>query len=188
MAASPETSEGPRPRLVAWVAVVGAVVLVAGMSVGVWAIGGAQGGPRAAGCAVPSLAGSVVRVTLSDMGGMMGGGMMGSTMRIIDRPAVVPAGQVSFRVANVGSLTHELVVLPLPPGGAGSRPVGSDGRVSEAGSLGEASKTCGAGAGEGIAPGAAGWVTLRLPRGRYELICNIPSHYASGMYAELDVD
>ena len=40
---------------------------------------------------------------------------------------------------------------------------------------------------DGIAPGAAGWVTLHLDPGRYELICNLPGHYAAGMYAELDV-
>jgi len=28
---------------------------------------------------------------------------------------------------------------------------------------------------------------LHLPAGRYELICNQPWHYASGMHAELQV-
>ena len=45
---------------------------------------------------------------------------------------------------------------------AGSRPAGAAGTVSERGSLGQASASCAAGAGEGITPGAAGWVTLRL--------------------------
>jgi hypothetical protein len=31
------------------------------------------------------------------------------------------------------------------------------------------------------------WVTLHLAPGRYELICNLPGHYAAGMFAELDV-
>ncbi len=39
--------------------------------------------------------------------------------------------------------------------------------------------------GDGIAVGAAGWVTLEP--GRYELVCNLPGHYAAGMYNELDV-
>ncbi len=59
--------------------------------------------------------------------------------------------------------------------------------MSEAGSLGEASRSCGEGAGDGIAPGAASWVTLHLAAGRYELICNLPGHYAMGMFTELDV-
>ncbi len=109
--------------------------------------------------------------------------MMGVTA---DRSSV-PAGTVSFRVYNAGSLVHELVVLPLPAAGAGTRPVGSDGTVSEHGSLGEASATCAAGSGEGITAGADGWVTLHLAPGRYELICNLPGHYAMGMFTELDV-
>ncbi len=171
-------------------------------------------GPAAArACTVPSLPGQVAGVRLWDMRGMMGGhypgggyypgGMMGGgynpgsratapgrwmrMMTITTDRASVPAGTVSFRVQNTGSLTHELVVLPLPAAGAGTRPVGADGTVTEQGSLGEASATCAAGAGDGITPGATGWVTLHLAPGRYELICNLPGHYAHGMHAELDI-
>lgn len=109
-------------------------------------------------------------------------------MRVGANRQHINAGTVSLRVANVGSLVHELVVLPLPNGEqVGSRSVGNDNKVSETGSLGEASNTCGAGAGDGINPGAIGWATLKLPRGNYELICNLPGHYASGMYTELRV-
>ncbi|MDF3300879.1 sulfocyanin-like copper-binding protein [Streptomyces tropicalis] len=109
-------------------------------------------------------------------------------MRLVAHPTTVPAGKVTLRVVNAGSLTHEVIVLPLPAtGNAGERAVGADGRVSEAGSLGEASRTCGSGAGDGIAPGAAAWTTVTLRPGRYELLCNVPGHYAAGMYAELDV-
>jgi hypothetical protein len=83
-------------------------------------------------------------------------------------------------------LTHELVVLPLAGGQhAGQRLTGPDGRVDETGSLGEASRTCAEGGGDGIAPGTAGWTTLTLAAGRYELVCNLPGHYAAGMYTEL---
>ena len=130
--------------------------------------------------------------------GMMGGGSypgssaaapgrwMGMMSVTADRSSV-SAGTVSFRVHNAGGLVHELVVLPLPAAGAGTRPVGSDGTVSEQSSAGEASATCAAGTGEGITPGADGWVTLHLAPGRYELICNLPGHYAMGMFTELDV-
>jgi uncharacterized cupredoxin-like copper-binding protein len=140
----------------------------------------------ASSCDVPVLPGTVVEVTVGDMrGGMMG--MGGSMMRLVARPSAVPGGTVSFVVQNVGSVAHELVVLPLPSGGAGSRPVRPGGTVDERGSLGEASATCHAGAGEGIVPGTVGWVSLDLAPGRYELICNEPGHYARGMFAELDV-
>ena len=170
-------------------------------------------------CATPALPGTVVDVTLTDMGGMMGPGMMGpgwngpnglgengyqwprmgmmgmmGMMRIFPNPATVPAGQVSFRALNTGWLNHELVVLPLAQGQfPGQRVIGPDGKVDEAGSLGEASRTCGADKGDeqsnnyGIAPGTTGWTTITLPPGRYELICNIAGHYAAGMYAALDV-
>jgi uncharacterized cupredoxin-like copper-binding protein len=144
-------------------------------------------------CDAPSLPGQTVDVTLTDMG--RGAGMMGGTdsgygpgmMSVLANPSAVSAGQVSFLVWNGGMMVHELVVLPLPSGGAGSRTVGADGTVNEDGSLGEASATCAEGAGEGIAPGSIGWVTLDLPAGRYELVCNLPGHYAAGMFTELDV-
>lgn len=161
---------------------------------------GAGGWPRpvaepwqypAPSCAVPALPGSVVSVTATDMGAMMGrrhGGMGAGMMRLFVDPVSVPAGPVSLRVANRGWLTHEVVVLPLAPGQyPGQRRVGPTWQVDESGSLGEASQTCGGGEGDGIAPGSLGWATLKLPAGRYELVCNIAGHYSSGMYAELDV-
>ena len=88
----------------------------------------------------------------------------------------------------MGWRTHELVILPLPAGAqAGQRVPGSDGKVDESGSLGEASASCAAGSGEGISAGAVGWTTVTLPAGRYELVCNLPNHYADGMRQELDV-
>ena len=191
------------------------------MGPGQWGPGmmGPGRSPAVPSCAAPALPGTVVDVTLADMHGMMGpGGMMGSgwngqygpaqtgyrgpgmgmemmgMMRILINPATVPPGQVSFRVTNAGALNHELVVMPLAKGQyPGQRAIGPDGKVDEVGSLGEASRTCGADRGEdnpsnnGIAAGASGWTTVTLTPGRYELICNITGHYWTGMYAELDV-
>ncbi|MFF4583755.1 hypothetical protein ACFY15_36210 [Streptomyces sp. NPDC001373] len=142
-------------------------------------------------CSAPALPGQVVDVTASDMGpGMMGGtpGYGMRMMRLVARPATVTAGVVSLRVLNTGAMAHEVVVLPLPSGqGIGERPIGPAGKVSEAGSLGEASRSCAAGEGHGIAPGTMAWTTLTLRPGRYELVCNLPGHYLAGMYTELDV-
>lgn len=139
-------------------------------------------------CSLPaSLPGQHVTVMLSDMPGR--GGMMGGrTMMLRPFPQTVRPGQVSFVAVNHGIRAHELVILPLPPGDTvGARTIGSVNTISESGSAGEASNTCGSGTGDGIRPGASGWVTVTLPRGRYELVCNLPGHYAAGMYAELDV-
>ncbi len=171
----------------------------------------------AAPCAVPTLPGTVVQVHVTDMRSMMrrgsgagGGSMMGDgsspgadggllsgqdwrwfrpgMMQLTLGTSSVPHGTVSFRVTNDGYLTHELVVLPLPAGQpAGARSSDEGGRVSETGSLGEASADCAAGAGDGIPPGATGWVSLTLPAGRYELVCNLPGHYRAGMFTELQV-
>ena len=180
-----------RTRLVVPVAI--AVLVLAGAST--VAVAAATGGFRSTGtapngeCSAPGLSGTVVNVHLVDMGGrMMMGGWGGGMMRVLTSRAQVPAGTVSFRVINTGSLVHELVVIPLTSGqGVGERAVGADGRVDETGSVGEASKTCGAGAGDGINPGAIGWVTLTLAPGNYELVCNLHGHYGAGMYAFLAV-
>jgi uncharacterized cupredoxin-like copper-binding protein len=66
--------------------------------------------------------------------------------------------------------------------------VGPEGTVDEAGSLGEVSAACGSGAGAGITAGTVGWVTLDLAPGRYELVCNLPGHYAGGMHQVLVVE
>ena len=158
---------------------------------------------------MPALAGSPASVTVVDMremmgrtmtgGGMMSGGgpLMGQNdwprfrhgmMRVTLAPTSVSHGTVSLRVHNTGYLTHELVVLPLAAGqAAGSRTPGSDGKVTEHGSRGEASGSCAAGTGDGITAGSTGWVTLKLPAGRYEIVCNLPGHYAAGMHTEFDV-
>lgn len=148
-----------------------------------------QGAPGASACSSPSFAGPTVHVTLSDMGaGMMGGPRMRGGMRLWADTTSVPRGKVSFDVRNAGTLTHELVVLPLPDGqAAGTRAVGADGTVDESGSAGEASANCAEGAGEGILPGSSSWATLELKPGRYELICNLPGHYSAGMYTVLTV-
>lgn len=147
-------------------------------------------------CPTPSLATPVVNVSVSNMGrammgsrgGMFGGGMSRGRMALRADRTTVPGGSVSFLVTNNGSITHELVILPLSgKQAAGSRAIGADSRVDEADSVGEASSNCGEGAGEGIQAGSSGWVTLNLAPGRYELVCNLPGHYAAGMFTELTV-
>ena len=181
-----------------------AVAATRGTSGPHWATTGMMRGPAAAaaGCQVPaSLPGARVTVVLADMGGgMMGGGygggwmmggrsmMRGGPMMLHATPQTVPAGTVTLVAVNHGTRIHELVVLPLAAGASvGARSVGADNTVDEAGSVGEASNACGAGSGDGITAGTAGWVTLQLKPGRYELVCNLPGHYAAGMYTELDV-
>jgi uncharacterized cupredoxin-like copper-binding protein len=185
---------------VAWGGVFGQVGTSAGTALA--RSGSGSGSP----CPTPSLAAPVVTVSLTNMGGpmmgsrggmfgggMFGGGMFGGgtsrgAMALRTDRTTVPGGSVSFLVTNNGSITHELVILPLSGNQtADSRAIGADSRVDEAGSVGEASNNCGEGAGKGIRAGSSGWVTLDLAPGRYELVCNLPGHYAAGMYTELTV-
>ena len=97
---------------------------------------------------------------------------MPGMMRMVATPGTVPHGTVSLRISNAGVWTHELVVLPLPTGhGIGQRPVGADGKVDEQGSLGEALRTCGAGAGDGIASGASRRVRPRVTQCPQPMLC-----------------
>lgn len=142
-------------------------------------------------CSVPSLPGSTVHVIVGDLGmtSMMGGiAPLGAHMMLRAFPDSVPAGRVSFVVGNMGWRTHEMVVLPLAPGQAsGQRTLGQDGRVDETGTLGEVSASCAAGSGDGITAGSVGWITLNLPAGQYELVCNLRNHYANGMHQDFVV-
>lgn len=154
--------------------------------------GGSQYHSAALTCSAPtSLPGRTVRVDLGDMGmtQVMGGvAPMGAQMRLQATPTTESAGTVSLIVSNVGWRTHELVILPLASGAvAGQRVAGSDGKVSESGSVGEASSSCAGGAGTGLTSGSVGWVTVTLAPGRYELVCNLPNHYADGMHQELTI-
>lgn len=124
-------------------------------------------------------------VTVSDMGMMMS---RVRRMTISASTSTLVSGKVNILVTNLGMSTHEVVILPLANGqSAGQRKVGPDGKVDETGSVGEISNNCNAGVGEGILPGSRGWATLTLAPGRYELICNLPDHYAGGMYYEFQV-
>jgi uncharacterized cupredoxin-like copper-binding protein len=140
-------------------------------------------------CTAPAhLPGRRVSVMLADMGmtQMMGGtAPLGAHMMLRAAPAAVGAGTVTLVATNVGWRTHELVIVPLADdAAAGQRIPGPDGEVDETGSLGEASTSCRAGAGDGIHAGTVSWITLRLAPGRYELFCNLRNHYADGMHQE----
>ena len=174
---------------------IAAVIILSGLSMAV--VGGPGnhfrfGIPASTPCTTPNFSGTVVNVVLTNMGGpMMGQGVgmaYGGAMRLTTDRATVSQGPVSFLVTNVGSISHEMMVLPLPVSQiVGTRPMGGDGKIDEVGSLGEASNTCGEGAGQGILPGASSWITVTLAPGRYEVVCNLPGHYAAGMYSQLTV-
>lgn len=177
-------------RLVLAAVIVCVVIAAAGSTfVMVGPFSGFRGTPRGFAdtqCSVPPLPESVVDVTLYDAGPSM----MGSRPVMVGigvLPDTVASGTISLLVHNGGGLVHELTVLRLTGEQAGALPNGPDGTAAEGNALGHAEVACGTGEGAGIPPGGTSWLTLELAPGRYELICNEPGHYRSGMYSVLTV-
>jgi uncharacterized cupredoxin-like copper-binding protein len=97
--------------------------------------------------------------------------------------ATATAGKVTISAPNTGQVVHELV-LAKTDADPGSLPTTSDGEVDEA-----KLEARGEDAGEiaDVAPQDTKEGTLNLTRGRYVMFCNIPGHYAQGMYGTLTV-
>ena len=90
------------------------------------------------------------------------------------RPSVtsVPAGKVTFKATNTGSLVHELMVERMPI------KFDSPGNPTEDAALGMI---------EDMDPGKSGQMTLKLTPGKYMLFCNVSGHYAAGQHTVLTV-
>jgi uncharacterized cupredoxin-like copper-binding protein len=125
--------------------------------------------------------------TTMDMSKSMGM-MMGSKMDMKMAPmaikldtATVDAGKITFEVKNDSKETiHEMLVSPVKDKDAVLPFVEAENKVDEekSGDLGEVSE---------LDPGKSGALTLDLKPGLYVLYCNVPGHYAAGMWAMLTV-
>jgi uncharacterized cupredoxin-like copper-binding protein len=108
---------------------------------------------------------------------MMSTGTMGIKVDV----AEVPAGNVTFAVTNDSKdIIHEMILSPVPAGGADLPYVAADMKVDEdaAGHLGEVSE---------LDPGKSGSLTVELKPGTYVLFCNIPGHFVDGMWTVITV-
>lgn len=94
-------------------------------------------------------------------------------------PARVAAsgGSVTWKVSNKGKFPHEFVVIKTDKG-AGEL-AGPNGEAGEDGVVREI---------ENIPAGATKNLKTTLAPGAYALICNLPGHYAGGMYADFTVE
>lgn len=88
----------------------------------------------------------------------------------------IPAGTVHVTVDNQGTMQHEVVFLKTDVA-EGKLPV-TAGEVSEDSSVGEVGE---------IAAGTSKSGDIKLTRGTYVLVCNLPGHYQAGMHATLKV-
>ena len=97
-------------------------------------------------------------------------------MAIATTPSSVKAGNVAFDLTNDGAVVHEMVVIKTNKK-AGDLPTDSSGKADETGAVGESE----------VEPGASDELDLKLAAGHYALICNLPGHYAAGMYTDFTV-
>lgn len=144
-----------------------------------------------AGLAQPAFAQATLHVFLWDAGPdveMAAGHKMGdggdpltATMGMAISVSTVPAGKVIFDVTNNSVDTmHEMVVSKLP-GPDAVLPYNADiARVDES-AIGNAGEI------EDLDFSQEGELSVILDPGTYALYCNIPGHYAAGMWTKITV-
>jgi len=95
----------------------------------------------------------------------------------------IPVGETIFVATNSGTIDHEVVFLrterPID-----DLPVGSDNKVNR---FAEGIEDLGVIRTDALVPGATVREPFDLPAGTYALICNIPEHYESGMFAPFTI-
>ena len=117
---------------------------------------------------------------VSDHGLGMPNMQMPSSMGIRLSRDTVPAGVVDFKVTNSSKeLVHEMLVFNYVEGKKFPYD-DKNAKIDEdkAGSLGEVSETD---------PSKSGELKLSLKPGKYVVLCDIPGHFANGMWAFLTV-
>src|SRR5581483_726324 len=111
-------------------------------------------------------------------------------MSIVPFESSAPAGDVTFRVKNLGTMEHEMIVLKtdtpfdqLPVADAGDPPApvttGAN-KVDEANNVGETGDP-------NLKAGDTRTFTVKLAAGKYVLVCNLAGHYGMGMRAPFTV-
>jgi len=108
--------------------------------------------------------------------------MSKATMGMTATPAAVKAGKITFKVKNSSKDTvHEMIVMYLADSKEQLPYIAAENRVDEdkAGDKGEVSE---------LDPGASGALSIDLKPGKYLLICNVPGHFATGMWTEFTVE
>lgn len=93
------------------------------------------------------------------------------------------AGSVKITTPNTGQLVHEMVLAKTEVDPS-KLPTTSDGSVDEA-----KLESAGQDAGEiaDVSPGDTKEGTFKLASGKYVMFCNVPGHYAAGMYGTITV-
>jgi uncharacterized cupredoxin-like copper-binding protein len=107
--------------------------------------------------------------------------MSKATMGMKLSSASATAGVVTFKVTNTSTDTiHEMIVMYMADPTKQLPYIANENQVDEdkAGDKGEVSE---------LDPGESGSLTVNLKPGKYLLICNVPGHFAAGMWTEFEV-
>ena len=116
--------------------------------------------------ATPAVAHSDVAVTLKEFG-------------VVATPASALAGHVTFAVQNAGAIPHEFVVVESDLAPDALPQVNQ--KLVDVAQVRVVAKT------EPFDSGKKQALTAELQPGRYVLLCNVASHYISGMYTAFEV-
>jgi uncharacterized cupredoxin-like copper-binding protein len=97
--------------------------------------------------------------------------------------ASAPAGNTTIEAPNDGAVEHELVLFKTDKDPA-DLPTEANGEVNEEKLDKEAEE---AGEIADVEPGATKSESFKLTPGKYVMFCNLPGHYAAGMYGTVTV-
>jgi len=124
-----------------------------------------------------------IDVVLSDSG-------PSGPMSLVSFESSAPAGDITFRVKNLGTMEHEMIVLktdtpfdqlPVTDAGDPPAPVKSGAnKVDEANNVAETGDP-------NLKPGETRTFSAKLDAGHYVLVCNLAGHYQMGMRAPFTV-
>lgn len=103
-------------------------------------------------------------------------GTAANEFALVPDPTEAAAGTITFAVTNGGKVEHELVVIKTDKGAANLGE--ANGEADETGAVDEIV----------LAAGESGELTVDLEAGSYALVCNLPGHYAAGMFEDFTVN
>lgn len=138
-------------------------------------MGCAADAPDAAGTAVADAA---VSGTSSNEGNFIGG--TEQEFKISVSPNTATAGEVKFTISNKGTIGHEFLVVKTDILD-GKIPLAGDHFAEPSPGLEVIDEI-----GE-FKPGTTELLVLNLAAGNYQLVCNLPGHYAAGMHTSFVV-
>jgi uncharacterized cupredoxin-like copper-binding protein len=101
----------------------------------------------------------------------------GKEFKVTPVPTSVKAGVVAFSVKNAGALKHEFIVLKSKVA-ASKLPVKNNKAVLVGKVYGKIAP---------FGPGKTRALVVKLPAGKYILLCNLPAHYKAGQRAAFTV-